>query len=219
MQNASIEDGKLLGNQQGEIKNRNKLETKLKLLNTLMCDCDSGYSQGRLVALESKKKQLEDSQSILHRARCFKASSLAAKRVKLENSLNQMPPEGDVGAQDQKTIQYSQDKLAVERTESDLTGLRNQIDNHSYLVRAIENYESIAASRQNSRGPQMLLSAALLFVIVAIAGGLGSWSAVSVISGVTAASLVAAYLWGSSHKCMHDSGMISPITRRPQDEE
>ena len=24
---------------------------------------------------------------------------------------------------------------------------------------------------------------------------------------------------GSSHKCMHDSGMISPITRRPQDEE
>ena len=27
------------------------------------------------------------------------------------------------------------------------------------------------------------------------------------------------YLVGSSHKCMHDSGMISPITRRPQDEE
>ena len=26
-------------------------------------------------------------------------------------------------------------------------------------------------------------------------------------------------LIGSSHKCMHDSGMISPITRRPQDEE
>ena len=25
--------------------------------------------------------------------------------------------------------------------------------------------------------------------------------------------------FGSSHKCMHDSGMISPITRRPQDEE
>ena len=24
---------------------------------------------------------------------------------------------------------------------------------------------------------------------------------------------------GSSHKCMHDSGMISPITRRPKDEE
>ena len=28
-----------------------------------------------------------------------------------------------------------------------------------------------------------------------------------------------AYIDGSSHKCMHDSGMISPITRRPQDEE
>ena len=27
------------------------------------------------------------------------------------------------------------------------------------------------------------------------------------------------YTTGSSHKCMHDSGMISPITRRPQDEE
>ena len=27
------------------------------------------------------------------------------------------------------------------------------------------------------------------------------------------------FLIGSSHKCMHDSGMISPITRRPQDEE
>ena len=25
--------------------------------------------------------------------------------------------------------------------------------------------------------------------------------------------------YGSSHKCMHDSGMISPITRRPKDEE
>ena len=28
-----------------------------------------------------------------------------------------------------------------------------------------------------------------------------------------------AYIPGSSHKCMHDSGMISPITRRPKDEE
>ena len=28
-----------------------------------------------------------------------------------------------------------------------------------------------------------------------------------------------AYYSGSSHKCMHDSGMISPITRRPKDEE
>ena len=28
-----------------------------------------------------------------------------------------------------------------------------------------------------------------------------------------------AYTLGSSHKCMHDSGMISPITRRPKDEE
>ena len=27
------------------------------------------------------------------------------------------------------------------------------------------------------------------------------------------------YVFGSSHKCMHDSGMISPITRRPQNEE
>ena len=27
------------------------------------------------------------------------------------------------------------------------------------------------------------------------------------------------YKKGSSHKCMHDSGMISPITRRPKDEE
>ena len=27
------------------------------------------------------------------------------------------------------------------------------------------------------------------------------------------------YQEGSSHKCMHDSGMISPITRRPKDEE
>ena len=26
-------------------------------------------------------------------------------------------------------------------------------------------------------------------------------------------------IFGSSHKCMHDSGMISPITRRPKDEE
>ena len=30
---------------------------------------------------------------------------------------------------------------------------------------------------------------------------------------------LAALSFGSSHKCMHDSGMISPITRRPQDEE
>lgn len=213
LQNASIEDGKILGNQQGEIKNRNKLEAELKLLNTLMCDCDSEYSQGRLVALESKKKQLEDSRSILHRARCFKASSLAAERAKLENSLNQMPPEGDVGAQDQKTIQYSQDKLAVERTESALTGLRNQIDNHSYLLCAIENYERIAANRQNSRGPQMLLPAALLFVIVAIAGGLGSWSAVSVISGVIAASLVAAYLWLSRRARLPDPGADEELQR------
>ena len=28
-----------------------------------------------------------------------------------------------------------------------------------------------------------------------------------------------AFFYGSSHKCMHDSGMISPITRRPKDEE
>ena len=45
--------------------------------------------------------------------------------------------------------------------------------------------------------------------------------------GVAYIAAVLAYVWiasaqqmkGSSHKCMHDSGMISPITRRPKDEE
>jgi len=213
LQNASIGDGKILGNQQGEIKNRNKLEAELNQLNRLMVDCDREYSQGRLVALESKQKQLEDSHSALHQAKCFKASSLAAERMELENSRNQMPPEGDVGAQDQKTSQYSQDKLAVERTESNLTRLQKQSGNHSYLVRAIENYERIAASRQQNRGPQWLLPAALLFVILTIAGGLASWSNVSVISVVIAASLVAAYLWLSRRAELSDPGADEELQR------
>ena len=213
LRNASIEDWKIQGNQQGEIRNCNRQKNELDHLNTLLDDCDREYSQGRLVALESTKKQLEDSHSMMLDAQRFKASSLAAERAELEDSLDQLMSENDIGELVQKTRQHAKDKLAVERADGEMNDLQSQIDDHNYLVRAIENYKRITASRQQSRVPQLLLPAALLFVILAIVAGLADWPVFLVISGGITASLVAGYLWLSRRDGIADPGANAELER------
>jgi len=213
LQNASIEDWKIQGNQQGEIKNRNKQKNEVDNLDTLLDVCDREYSQGRLVALESTKKQLEDSHAMMLDAQRFKASSLAAERAELKDSLDQLTSENDIGVLVQKTCQYAQDILAFERADGELNDLQGQIDDHNYLVHAIENYQRITPSRQQNRVPQLLLPAALLFVILAIVAGLAKWPVVLVISGGIAASLVAGYLWRSRRDGIADPGANAELER------
>jgi hypothetical protein len=213
LQNASIEDWKIQGKLRGEIKNRNKQKNEVDYLDTLLDDCDREYSQGRLVALESTKKQLEDSHAMMLDAQRFKASSLAAERAELEDSLDQLASENDIGALVQKTRQHAKDKLAVERADGERNELQGQIDDHNYLVRAIENYKRITASRKKSRVPQLLLPVALLFVILAIVAGLANWPVGLVISGGITASLVAGYLWLSRRDGIADPGANAELER------
>lgn len=224
LQKATIDEGKIQGNQAGEIKDHNLLEDDLTELDALLEECDQKSSHGRLVVLEADKKQLQNDISTLDHAKRHKAFLLDASISKQQNALENLPGEQEIGVLSEKIEQFSNNKKKLEANKkpAELAKLQGQIDDHQYLVQATTTYKSISPigpQSQQGSSSQWLLPAALLAMVVAIATGLASWSIVSGLAGVIAILLVAGHLWLSRQEVGVDPGAGAELERLAEEYE
>jgi uncharacterized protein YhaN len=205
LQTATLEHGEIVGGNRGDIKERNKLLETLGRLDDLLDQCDAQYAQGRLKALEAERQGLQETRAALEDAKRYRAGSLANMLEQHQQALSAMPSEADLGKLSQKINQHADSKREIETAASEVTAHKQQIDDCDYIVRAIANYERLSDRRGIRRGPQWLLAAALLFVILAIIGSLGNWTVAAAIFSGIAAVLLAGGLW-----CVGRSGVPDP---------
>ena len=215
LQETTIIEGEPQGKKVGEIKARIALVEELNKLDALLSECDRKSSQGRLVALEADKKQLQNNVSTMDHAKRHKASMLASSINAHQAALDILPAGKEIGRLSEKIGQFwnNKKKLAANKKPAELAKLQGQIDDHQYLVNATTTYKSVAASGQQSGNPQWLLPAALLSMIVASIAALASWSILSVLTGVIAILLVAGHLWVSRQEAATEPGNSAELER------
>ena len=213
LQSATLEHGKIVGDSRGDIKTRNKLQEALDDLDTLLDQCDSQYAQGRLKALEVERHQLQQTRVVLLDAKRYRAGSLATTLEQHQNLLSRMPAEADLGKLSQKINQHADSNREIETAAGEVTAHEQQIDDSDYIVRAIANYERVSERRGTRRGPQWLLAAALVFVILAIIGSLGDWTVAAAIFSGIAAVLLAGGLWSVGRSGVPDPAATEELHR------
>ena len=193
LQKASIVDGQPQGNQAGEIKDQKTLNDRLAELDALVEECDRKSSEGHLVTLEAKRKQLRDSRAQLVEAKRHKAFLLSSSVAEKQDSLDNLATETQIGILTEKIQSCRKKQRDTGKDSAAIPQREGQIENHEYLVQAVRNYENY--TRVTPENPQKgnsrwQLPAAILCILGMIIAGLLGLKVLVAALGIGTAALI-----------------------------
>jgi uncharacterized protein YhaN len=193
LRKASIVNGEPQGNQTGEIKDQATLKDRLADLDALVEECDQKSSEGRLVTLEAKRKELLGSKAQLVAAKRHEAFVLSSSVDEKQGALNNLASETQIGILTEKIQSCRKKQRDADKESAAIPQLQGQVEDYEYLVQAVRNYENY--TRATPEIPQedkarWQLPAAIACIAGMIIAGLMSLKFLVAALGVGAAALV-----------------------------
>ena len=193
LRKASIINGEPQGNQAGEIKDQAVLKERLAELDVLVEECDRKSSEGRLVTLEAKRKELLESKAQLVAAKRHEAFVLSSSVDEKQDALDHLASETQIGILTEKIQSCRKKKRDADKESAAIPQLEGQIEDHEYLAQAVRNYENY--TRTAPEIPQegkarWQLPAAIACIAGMIVAGLMGLDVLVAVLGVGAAAFV-----------------------------
>lgn len=194
LRKASIVNGEPQGNQTGEIKDQATLKDRLAELDALVEECDRKSSEGHLVTLEAKRKELLDSKAQLVAAKRHEAFVLSSSVAEKQDALDKLAPETQIGILTEKIQSCRKKQSDTDKESAAIPQLQGQVEDHEYLIKAARNYENYtratAESPQGGNARWQLPVAIVCIAGMIIAGMLGLKVLVAALGVGTAALLL-----------------------------
>jgi len=168
-QNATVEDGRIVGKDTGEIARQREVRAKLQKCDDLLGDVDQADTGGHRTSLQRRLQELQTSIDRMESARRFAAHSLTEEIEGLEAGKAGLSRDG-LTAFRALAINVSSLQQTLEGTRANLQGVRETSDRYAWLDQALHEYKSIVDSlrRKPSRALVYLGSLFLLGAISAI---------------------------------------------------
>jgi energy-coupling factor transporter ATP-binding protein EcfA2 len=156
IQKTKVENLNIVGNKTGEIKTREDLQKKIKLLNGLFSQIDIGYSGGKRKVLSEEKEKLEKELELVENAKRYLASHLSEEikqLVKTENLTNDkiiQSVRDNLSVYKQKTNEYKRKKQTQKTAE-------HESRHYDWLKYARDYYQNRLTDKSSVKQPVFLV--------------------------------------------------------------
>ena len=209
LRKASIVNGEPQGNLAGEIKDQAILKERLAELDALVEECDRKSSEGHLVTLEAKRKELLGLQAQLVAAKRHEAFLLSSSVDEKQDALDNLATDTQIGILTEKIQGCRKKQRDAGKKSAAIPQLEGQVEDHEYLVQAVRNYENY--TRATPESPQggnarWQLPAAILCIVGMIIAGLLGLKVLVAGLGIGAAAFVGWHMFSPRKKV--DSGPV-----------
>ena len=184
VQNASIENRVITGNQTGELRDRAQAETRVRKLKDLLERAEEEYTSGKAFSLREKIKQLRPQFGDLQKAKGYRAGQLQGEIEKLEKGKQALPSESELAVLSSDAEKCRANERQIETKSGNLEDLASTEKNHRWTENAIEVYEKARSGSAVYRPNQTILLFAAILVAASIAAGLSGFDLWWVIIGI-----------------------------------
>jgi hypothetical protein len=161
IQSARLENGIILGEAKGEIKDRNQIEEQLKWLDTLFDQIDKGYSGGLPKKLSDEREAVEAELGELSKAKRHLAFLISEAMKALEKEKGAIN-EGQVKELRRKVFEYQQKTGDLKRWRIKQAAAEKRSLYYEWLKSARDQYNGILHEQKSASGTPWQISALVL---------------------------------------------------------
>jgi len=167
IQKADVQNTRVMGNKQGDIKFREELEESLDRVQQLFVQVDRGYSGGRRKNLSGEKKKLEAEFENLEKARRHLAYRLDQEIGRLEDEKGHISEEKLQEARE--SLRYYRQRIEeYKQKKKQQTEAEDRSRDHEWLTSACDVYQNVLSQKVGRPHPVYLIASGVLVVAAGI---------------------------------------------------
>ena len=188
IRSASVSDGRISGNQTGDLKRQRELLEKRKRFEGLLEQAQTQYASGELRNLERRKQAIQEKFEALNKALRHHACNINEEIKTAEGEKARLPGSEQLSELGNLISVYESKTTELDARQAEVEKLKNNVEKYNWLRKAREIYTQ--ASEKTASGPGLILFAAVLASIV----GAGVSGFAGFIPGLIAGIIIAIVL-------------------------
>ncbi len=194
LQKAVIQDSRIVGNQAGELKSREKCEEGLGRVQILLDAAEEGYACGDAYALRQKNGKLHAQVEVLENGKRYHAGQLAARIKSVRSERREFPSDEELGTVEMDVRDYESARTTIDTKSERLQDLESTSGDYRWAQQARGIYEKITSGPSGSGPKPILIVVALLLLVGMVVSGLFGLTTPLITSAVGLVAVVGYYI-------------------------
>lgn len=171
LQEASVQDGQIIGSNRGELKKRDQLLDDLEEVDSLLKEAEDGYASGVVYNLRQKQETIKVELETLEKAKCYYAARLYGKRKSLQKERESLPSEEELSQIESDISVYENKENEVDVKSDTLRKLENTVESYRWADKALNIYREITSGQAITASKPVYMIVALMFLVGAAVTG------------------------------------------------
>ena len=164
IQKSTIENGEIIGPDQGELRKQKQYENELNRIDSLLKEAEGAYASGDLYKLRQKQELLNEQIGIQNKAKCYYAACRFRNKEKLQNEKDKLPKEEVLSKIEADISVYEKSSAVIERKSNELSSVKSAGDDYRWIEKAKEMYRELAT--KTSKPPSAIYIALILATLL-----------------------------------------------------
>ena len=194
LQKAVIQGSRIVGNQAGELKSREKCEEGLGRVQILLDAAEEGYACGDAYALRQKNGKLHAQVEVLENGKRYHAGQLAARIKSVRSERREFPSDEELGTVEMDVRDYESARTTIDTKSERLQDLESTSGDYRWAQQARGIYEKITSGPSGSGPKPILIVVALLLLVGMVVSGLFGLTTPLITSAVGLVAVVGYYI-------------------------
>lgn len=171
LQEASVQNGQIIGSNRGELKRRDQLLDELEELGSLLEEAEDGYASGAVYNLRQRQETIKAELEKLQKAKYYYAARLHGKRKSLHKERENLPSEEGLSHIESDISVYENKKNEVDGKSDTLKNLESTAESYRWAEKALNIYREITSGPAIAGPKPVYMIVALMFLVGAAVTG------------------------------------------------